>query len=41
MEIYIDDTPTYRTNSKITNKKNQKNICKQSKEKQTNADDSY
>ncbi len=41
MEIYIDDTPTYGTNSKITNKKIRKNFCKQSKEKQTNADDSY
>ena len=40
MEIYIDDTPTYGTNSKVSNKKKQKNNCKQSKEKQTNADDS-
>ncbi len=34
MEIYIDDTPTYGTNSKITNKKNRKifgNKAKKSK----------
>ena len=31
MEIYIDDTPTYGTNSKITNKKIRKKFANKAK----------